>query len=182
RRHTRFSRDGVQTCALPISNTSTLDVDEIASVTQRPQDVIGMHFFSPANVMRLLENVRGKQTADDVIATVMNLSRRIGKIGVLVGVCDGFVGNRMLHQRTREAMFLVEEGARPEQVDKVLYDFGFPMGPFAMADMAGLDVGYRVRQERRKAGKVEPRESLWIDRIVEMGRHGQKTGAGIYRY
>ena len=168
--------------AILASNTSTLDVDEIASVTQRPQDVIGMHFFSPANVMRLLENVRGKKTANDVIATVMNLSRRIGKIGALVGVCDGFVGNRMLHQRTREAMFLVEEGARPEQIDKVLYDFGFPMGPFAMADMAGLDVGYKVREERRKAGKVEKRDSRWIDQIVEMGRHGQKTGAGIYRY
>ena len=168
--------------AILATNTSTLNVDEIASATKRPQDVIGMHFFSPANVMRLLENVRGKQTANDVIATVMNLSRRIGKIGALVGVCDGFVGNRMLHQRTREAMFLVEEGARPEQIDKVLYDFGFPMGPFAMADMAGLDVGYKVRQERRKAGKIEPRESLWIDRIVEMGRHGQKTNAGIYRY
>jgi len=168
--------------AILATNTSTLDVDEIASVTQRPQDVIGMHFFSPANVMRLLENVRGRKTADDVIATVMNLSRRIGKIGVLVGVCDGFVGNRMLHQRTREAMFLVEEGARPEQIDKVLYDFGFPMGPFAMADMAGLDVGYKVREERRKAGKVEKRDSRWIDQIVEMGRHGQKTGAGIYRY
>ena len=168
--------------AILATNTSTLDVDEIASVTQRPQDVIGMHFFSPANVMRLLENVRGRKTADDVIATVMNLSRRIGKIGALVGVCDGFVGNRMLHQRTREAMFLVEEGAKPEQIDKVLYDFGFPMGPFAMADMAGLDVGYKVREERRKAGKVELRDSRWIDQIVEMGRHGQKTGAGIYRY
>ncbi|MCC6295273.1 MAG: enoyl-CoA hydratase/isomerase family protein [Pseudomonadales bacterium] len=168
--------------AILATNTSTLDVDEIASVTQRPQDVIGMHFFSPANVMRLLENVRGRKTADDVIATVMTLSRRIGKIGVLVGVCDGFVGNRMLHQRTREAMFLVEEGARPEQIDKVLYDFGFPMGPFAMADMAGLDVGYKVREERRKAGKVEKRDSRWIDQIVEMGRHGQKTGAGIDRY
>jgi 3-hydroxyacyl-CoA dehydrogenase len=168
--------------AILATNTSTLDVDEIASVTGRPQDVIGMHFFSPANVMRLLENVRGKATADDVIATVMDLSRRIGKVGVLVGVCDGFVGNRMLHQRNREAMFLVEEGARPEQVDKVLYDFGFPMGPFAMSDMAGLDVGYKVREERRKAGKVEPRESRWIDEIVELGRHGQKTGAGIYRY
>ena len=168
--------------AILATNTSTLNVDEIASATKRPQDVIGMHFFSPANVMRLLENVRGKQTANDVIATVMNLSRRIGKIGALVGVCDGFVGNRMLHQRTREAMFLVEEGARPEQIDKVLYDFGFPMGPFAMADMAGLDVGYKVREERRKAGKIEPRESLWIDKIVEMGRHGQKTNAGIYRY
>jgi len=168
--------------AILATNTSTLDVNEIAGVTQRPQDVIGMHFFSPANVMRLLENVRGEKTADDVIATVMNLSSRIGKIGVLVGVCDGFVGNRMLHQRTRESAFLVEEGATPEQVDKVLFDFGFPMGPFAMADMAGLDVGYKVREERRKAGKVEKRDSLWIDRVVEMGRHGQKTRAGIYQY
>ncbi len=174
-----------QTCkpgAILATNTSTLNVDEIAGVTRRPQDVIGMHFFSPANVMRLLENVRGKKTADDVIATVMKLSTRIGKIGVLVGVCDGFVGNRMLHQRTRESAFLVEEGATPEQVDKVLFDFGFPMGPFAMADMAGLDVGYKVREERRKAGKVEKRDSLWIDKLVEMGRHGQKTRAGIYQY
>ena len=168
--------------AILATNTSTLDVDEIASATQRPQDVIGMHFFSPANVMRLLENVRGAKTADDVIATVMSLSKRIGKIGALVGVCDGFVGNRMLHQRTRESAFLVEEGATPEQIDKVLFDFGFPMGPFAMADMAGLDVGYKVREERRKAGKVEQRDSVWIDKIVEMGRHGQKTNAGVYKY
>lgn len=168
--------------AILATNTSTLDVNEIASATQRPQDVIGMHFFSPANVMRLLENVRGEDTADDVIATVMSLSKRIGKIGALVGVCNGFVGNRMLHARTRESAFLVEEGAKPEQVDKVLFDFGFPMGPFAMADMAGLDVGYKVREERRKAGKVEQRDSVWIDKIVEMGRHGQKTGAGIYQY
>lgn len=164
------------------TNTSTLDVDEIASVTGRPQDVIGMHFFSPANVMRLLENVRGELTADDVIATVMSFSKRIGKIGAMVGVCDGFVGNRMLHQRTRESAYLVEEGASPEQVDKVLFDFGFPMGAFTMADMAGLDVGYKVREERRKAGKVEKRDSVWIDKIVEMGRHGQKTNAGVYKY
>ncbi len=168
--------------AILATNTSTLDVDEIASVTQRPQDVIGMHFFSPANVMRLLENVRGEKTADDVIATVMSLSKRIGKIGALVGVCDGFVGNRMLHARTRESAFLVEEGATPEQIDKVLFDYGFPMGPFTMADMAGLDVGYKVREERRKAGKIEQRDSVWIDKIVEMGRHGQKTNAGIYLY
>jgi 3-hydroxyacyl-CoA dehydrogenase len=168
--------------AILATNTSTLDVDEIAGVTERPQDVIGMHFFSPANVMRLLENVRGAKTADDVIATVMSFSKRIGKIGVMVGVCDGFVGNRMLHQRTRESAFLVEEGASPEQVDKVLFDFGFPMGAFAMADMAGLDVGYKVREERRKAGKIEKRDSVWIDKIVEMGRHGQKTNAGVYKY
>lgn len=168
--------------AILATNTSTLDVDEIASVTGRPQDVIGMHFFSPANVMRLLENVRGEKTADEVINTVMKFSKTLGKIGALVGVCDGFVGNRMLHARTRESAFLVEEGATPEQVDKVLYDYGFPMGPFTMADMAGLDVGYKVRQERRKAGKTEKRDSVWIDKIVEMGRHGQKTGAGIYKY
>ncbi len=168
--------------AILATNTSTLDVDEIANVTSRPQDVIGMHFFSPANVMRLLENVRGAKTADDVIATVMSFSKRIGKIGAMVGVCDGFVGNRMLHQRTRESAYLVEEGASPEQVDKVLFDFGFPMGAFTMADMAGLDVGYKVREERRKAGKVEKRDSVWIDKIVEMGRHGQKTNAGVYKY
>ena len=168
--------------AILATNTSTLDVDEIAGVTGRPQGVIGMHFFSPANVMRLLENVRGEKTADDVIATVMSLSKRIGKIGAMVGVCDGFVGNRMLHQRTRESAYLVEEGASPEQVDKVLFDFGFPMGAFTMADMAGLDVGYKVREERRKAGKVEKRDSVWIDKIVELGRHGQKTNAGVYRY
>jgi len=168
--------------AILATNTSTLDVDEIASVTGRPEDVIGMHFFSPANVMRLLENVRGEKTADDVIATVMSFSKRIGKIGAMVGVCDGFVGNRMLHQRTRESAYLVEEGASPEQVDKVLFDFGFPMGAFTMADMAGLDVGYKVREERRKAGKVEKRDSVWIDKIVEMGRHGQKTNAGVYKY
>ncbi|MBL4782477.1 MAG: enoyl-CoA hydratase/isomerase family protein [Porticoccaceae bacterium] len=168
--------------AILASNTSTLDVDEIANVTSRPQDVIGMHFFSPANVMRLLENVRGELTADDVIATVMSFSKRIGKIGAMVGVCDGFVGNRMLHQRTRESAYLVEEGASPEQVDKILFDFGFPMGAFTMADMAGLDVGYKVREERRKAGKVEKRDSVWIDKIVELGRHGQKTNAGVYKY
>ncbi|RLA38806.1 MAG: 3-hydroxyacyl-CoA dehydrogenase, partial [Gammaproteobacteria bacterium] len=168
--------------AILATNTSTLDVDEIAGVTGRPQDVIGMHFFSPANVMRLLENVRGEKTADDVIATVMSFSKRIGKIGAMVGVCDGFVGNRMLHQRTRESAYLVEEGASPEQVDKVLFDFGFPMGAFTMADMAGLDVGYKVREERRKAGKVEKRDSVWIDKIVELGRHGQKTNAGVYKY
>jgi 3-hydroxyacyl-CoA dehydrogenase len=168
--------------AILATNTSTLDVDEIAGVTGRPEDVIGMHFFSPANVMRLLENVRGEKTADDVIATVMSFSKRIGKIGAMVGVCDGFVGNRMLHQRTRESAYLVEEGASPEQVDKVLFDFGFPMGAFTMADMAGLDVGYKVREERRKAGKIEKRDSVWIDKIVEMGRYGQKTNAGVYKY
>ncbi|HYW02796.1 MAG TPA: 3-hydroxyacyl-CoA dehydrogenase NAD-binding domain-containing protein [Gammaproteobacteria bacterium] len=168
--------------AVLATNTSTLNVNEIAAATSRPQDVMGMHFFSPANVMKLLENVRGGNTADDVVATVMSISRRIGKVGVCVGVCDGFVGNRMLHKRGREANFLVEEGALPQQVDKVLFDFGMPMGPFAMSDLAGLDVGYRIRQAKRREGHVEPRDSTWLDKIVEMGRYGQKTGAGVYRY
>ncbi len=168
--------------AILATNTSTLDVNEIASATKRPQDVMGMHFFSPANVMKLLENVRGDRTADDVVATVMALSKKIGKVGVLVGVCDGFVGNRMLAPRGREAAFLVEEGALPQQVDKVLYDFGFPMGPFAMADLAGLDVGYRIRKAREATRDPNLRDSTWLDKIVEMDRLGQKTGAGVYRY
>jgi 3-hydroxyacyl-CoA dehydrogenase len=168
--------------AILATNTSTLDVDAIAEATSRPQDVCGMHFFSPANIMRLLENVRGEKTSDDVIATIMDVARRIGKVGVLVGVCYGFVGNRMLHQRGREAMALVEEGAAPEQVDAVLKGFGFPMGHFAMSDLAGVDVGWRIRQERRKAGAPDAIAPNWLDRIAELGRYGQKTGAGIYRY
>ncbi|EXL10528.1 3-hydroxyacyl-CoA dehydrogenase NAD-binding domain-containing protein [Aquamicrobium defluvii] len=168
--------------AILATNTSTLDVDAIAEATSRPQDVCGMHFFSPANIMRLLENVRGAKTSDDVIATIMDVARRIGKVGVLVGVCYGFVGNRMLHQRGREAMALVEEGAAPEQVDAVLKNFGFPMGHFAMSDLAGVDVGWRIRQERRKAGAPDAIAPNWLDRIAELGRYGQKTGAGIYRY
>lgn len=166
--------------AILASNTSTLDIDEIASSTQRPQDVVGMHFFSPANVMKLLENVRGEKTADDVKATVMALAKRIKKVGVLVGNCHGFVGNRMLHQRGAEAVSLVNEGASPQQVDKVLTDLGFPMGQFAMSDLAGLDVGYRIRQERRKAGENIPES--WTDKLAEQNRLGQKTQAGIYRY
>jgi 3-hydroxyacyl-CoA dehydrogenase len=157
------------------TNTSTLDVDEIAAATARPESVIGMHFFSPANVMRLLEVVRGAKTAKTVIATAMTAGRRIGKVPVLVGVCDGFVGNRMLYQRGREAEKLVLEGALPHQVDKVLYDFGFPMGPFAMGDLAGLDVGWRIR-------KAKGRKSPVADKLCEMGRFGQKTGAGYYKY
>jgi len=174
-----------ETCkqgAILATNTSTLDVDEIAASTGRPQDVMGMHFFSPANVMKLLENVRGNKTADDVVATVMDISKRIGKVPVCVGVCYGFVGNRMLHQRGREANALVEEGATPWQVDKVIYDFGFPMGPFAMGDLAGLDVGYRIRQEQAKAGNPEAQKPNWTDRLVEQNRLGQKTGAGVYKY
>jgi len=166
--------------AILASNTSTLSIDEIASATKRPQDVVGMHFFSPANVMRLLENVRGEKTADDVLATVMALARRINKVGVLVGNCDGFVGNRMLHQRGAEAVALVNEGATPAQVDKVLTDLGFPMGQFAMSDLAGIDIGYSIREERRKAGEDVP--PSWMDDLAKQGRLGQKTGAGVYRY
>jgi 3-hydroxyacyl-CoA dehydrogenase len=161
--------------AVLASNTSTLDVDEIASATKRPDDVIGMHFFSPANVMRLLEVVRGKKSAKDVIATAMGVGRRIAKVPVLVGVCYGFVGNRMLHQRGREAENLILEGALPHEVDKVLTDFGFPMGPFAMGDLAGLDVGWRIRKGKGVKSAV-------ADRICELGRFGQKTGAGYFRY
>lgn len=168
--------------AILATNTSTLNIDEIAAATSRPQDVCGMHFFSPANVMKLLENVRAAKTADDVAATIMAVGKRIKKVSALVGVCYGFVGNRMLHQRGREAVALVDEGASPEQVDKVLTDFGFPMGQFAMGDLAGIDVGWRIRKERRAAGDPDVGPENWVDRLAEQGRFGQKTGAGIYRY
>jgi len=161
--------------AVLATNTSTLDVNEIAGATKRPESVIGTHFFSPANVMRLLENVRGAKSSKTTVATVMALGRRIGKVPVLVGVCYGFVGNRMLHQRGIQADKLVLEGALPHQVDKVLTDFGFPMGPFAMGDLAGLDVGWRIRKGRGVKAPV-------ADRICELGRFGQKTGAGYFRY
>ena len=161
--------------AVLATNTSTLDVNAIAGATARPESVVGMHFFSPANVMRLLEVVRGAKTSKAAIATAMAVGRRIGKVPVLVGVCDGFVGNRMLHARGREAEKLILEGALPDQVDKVLYDFGFPMGPFAMGDLAGLDVGWRIRKGKGVTSPV-------ADRLCEMGRFGQKTGAGYYRY
>ncbi len=161
--------------AILATNTSTLDVNEIASATRRPESVIGTHFFSPANVMKLLENVRGAKSSKTAIATVMSVGRRINKVPVLVGVCYGFVGNRMLHQRGQQAERLILEGALPHQVDKVLYDFGFPMGPFAMGDLAGLDVGWRIRKGRGVRSEV-------ADRICEMGRFGQKTGAGYYKY
>ena len=168
--------------AILATNTSTLDVDRIASFTGRPEDVMGMHFFSPANVMKLLENVRGEKTSDEVIATVMDLSRRIGKVGVLVRVCHGFVGNRMLHRRQAEAVQLVNEGASPQQVDKVLFDLGFPMGPFAMSDLAGMDVGYRIREELRKEDPANGPARNWTDELVEAGRLGQKTQAGVFDY
>ncbi len=159
--------------AILATNTSYLNVDEIASVTKRPDSVIGLHFFSPANVMRLLEIVRGEKTSKNVIATCMQLARKIGKIGVLVGVCHGFVGNRMLAQRQREAQKLILEGAMPWDVDRVLYDFGMPMGPFAMSDLAGLDIGW---------SKETSSSSTIREILCEMDRRGQKTGAGYYDY
>ncbi|HLP99645.1 MAG TPA: 3-hydroxyacyl-CoA dehydrogenase NAD-binding domain-containing protein [Candidatus Limnocylindria bacterium] len=168
--------------AILASNTSTLNIDEIASATQRPQAVIGTHFFSPANVMRLLEIVRGKATGKDVIATCMQLSKKIGKVGVLVGNCRGFVGNRMFGPYRREAQFLVEEGASVEAVDGALYDYGMAMGPLATGDLAGLDVGWRIRKEYRHLEKPGVRQPLAEDRLCEMGRYGQKSGAGWYKY
>ncbi len=168
--------------AILATNTSTLDVNEIAAATSRPESVIGTHFFSPANVMRLMENVRGDKTSPKVIASVMALTKALGKVGALVGVCDGFVGNRMLYAYARQANFLLEEGALPQQVDKVIYDFGFPMGPFAMGDLAGLDVGWRIRKGRAATRDPNERYSPLADRICERGRFGQKTGAGWYRY
>jgi 3-hydroxyacyl-CoA dehydrogenase len=168
--------------AILASNTSTLSIDEISSSTSRPEFVIGTHFFSPANVMRLLEIVRGKKTGKAVIATCMQLSKRLGKIGVLVGNCRGFVGNRMFHPYVRESVFLVEEGAGIEAVDKALVEFGMAMGPLAVADLAGLDVGWRVRKEHRHLEKPGIRQAMAADRLCEMGRYGQKTGAGWYKY
>jgi 3-hydroxyacyl-CoA dehydrogenase len=164
------------------SNTSTLNIDEIASATARPEAVIGTHFFSPANVMRLLEIVRGRATSTDVIATCMQLARKLGKVGVLVGNCRGFVGNRLFHPYMREAMFLVEEGAEVEAVDSALYEFGMAMGPLATGDLAGLDVGWRIRQEYKHLEKPGERQPVAADRLYEMGRYGQKTRAGWYRY
>ncbi|MFO7569547.1 MAG: 3-hydroxyacyl-CoA dehydrogenase NAD-binding domain-containing protein [Smithellaceae bacterium] len=168
--------------AILASNTSYLNIDDIAAITKRPQDVMGMHFFSPANVMRLLENVRGAKTTPDVYATAMKVGKTIGKVPVLVGVCDGFVGNRMLAKRTRECGFMLEEGALPWQIDKVIYDFGFPMGPYAMGDMAGLDVGWRNRKAKFNALTEREKKCNILDKICEMGRFGQKTGAGFYKY
>jgi 3-hydroxyacyl-CoA dehydrogenase len=164
------------------SNTSTLSVDDIAAVTSRPEFVIGTHFFSPANVMRLLEIVRGKATSKEVIATCTQLAKRIGKIGVLVGNCRSFVGNRMFHPYVRESVFLVEEGASVQEVDSALHDFGMAMGPLAVGDLAGLDVGWRIRKEYRHLEKPGIRQAFAGDNLCEMGRFGQKTGAGWYKY
>ena len=168
--------------AILASNTSTLNIDEIASVTSRPQFVIGTHFFSPANVMRLLEIVRGTATSKEVMATCMQLSKALGKIGVLVGNCRGFVGNRMFHHYVRESVFLVEEGAAVAEVDSALTDFGMAMGPLAVGDLAGLDVGWRIRKEYRHLEKPGVRQAFAGDQLCEMGRYGQKTGAGWYKY
>jgi 3-hydroxyacyl-CoA dehydrogenase len=165
------------------TNTSTLSIDEIASATARPQMVIGHHFFSPANVMKLLEIVRGAATSKEVIATSMALAKKLGKVGVLAGNCKGFIGNRMIHCYAREAVFLVEEGAAPEAVDAALYEFGMAMGPLAMGDLAGLDVGWRIRQEFKHLEKPGVRKAMMIpDLLCEMGRYGQKTGKGWYLY
>ena len=168
--------------AILASNTSTLDIDEIASATLRPDAVIGTHFFSPANMMRLLEIVRGKASSKEVIATCMQLSKKLGKVGVLVGNCRGFVGNRMFGPYRREAQFLVEEGASIEAVDQALHDFGMAMGPMATGDLAGLDVGWRIRKEYRHLEKPGVRQPFAEDRLCELGRYGQKTGAGWYKY
>lgn len=168
--------------AILATNTSTLDVNEIASVTQRPEQVIGLHFFSPANVMQLLEVVRAGKTSQEVVATSMSLAKKIKKIPVCVGVCDGFVGNRMIHTYLREAEYLIEEGALPQQVDHAIESFGFAMGPFRMCDLAGLDIGWAIRKRRKSEGLVSKRYVSIPDQLCERGWFGQKTGGGYYTY
>jgi 3-hydroxyacyl-CoA dehydrogenase len=167
----QFAKPG----AVLASNTSYLDINEIASVTKRPQDVLGMHFFSPANVMKLCEIVRAEKTAPDVLLTAVNVAKRIAKVPAVVGVCDGFVGNRMLAQRGKQGEKLLYDGALPQQIDGVVTKFGLPMGPFAMGDLAGLDIGWRSRQDRGIKSPIG-------DALYEAGRHGQKTGKGYYKY
>jgi len=167
--------------AILASNTSTLDVNQIAACTQRPQDVVGLHFFSPANVMQLLEVVRGEKTAPDVLATVMALAKTIRKTAVVSGVCDGFIGNRMVEQYLRQAGFLLDEGCSPQQVDKAIEAFGMAMGPFRMSDLAGNDIGWAIRK-RRAIENPGMRYSPTADAVCDMGRFGQKTGAGWYDY
>ena len=168
--------------AILATNTSTLDVNEIASVTKRPEQVIGLHFFSPANVMQLLEVVRADKTSKEVVATSMSLAKKIKKIPVCVGVCDGFVGNRMIHTYLREAEYLIEEGALPQQVDNAIESFGFAMGPFRMCDLAGLDIGWAIRKRRKSEGLVSKRYVSIPDQLCERGWFGQKTGGGYYTY
>ncbi|AOI57741.1 3-hydroxyacyl-CoA dehydrogenase NAD-binding domain-containing protein [Burkholderia diffusa] len=167
--------------AILASNTSTLEIDKIAAFTKRPQDVVGMHFFSPANVMKLLEVVRGAQTAKDVLATVMAVAKKIRKTAVVSGVCDGFIGNRMIEQYIRQALFMLEEGALPAQVDRAIEKFGFAMGPFRMSDLAGNDIGWAIRK-RRYVEQPDLHYSKIADRLCEQGRFGQKTGGGWYDY
>ncbi|HJV85198.1 MAG TPA: 3-hydroxyacyl-CoA dehydrogenase NAD-binding domain-containing protein [Noviherbaspirillum sp.] len=167
--------------AILASNTSTLDVNRIASFTKRPQDVVGMHFFSPANVMRLLEVVRGEKTGKDVLATVMQLAKKIKKVAVVSGVCDGFIGNRMLKYYRNQANELLDEGASPQQIDRALENWGMAMGPFRMGDLAGLDIGWSIRK-RLYAENPNMKRSVIADQLCELGRFGQKTGKGWYRY
>jgi 3-hydroxyacyl-CoA dehydrogenase len=174
----RLARPG----AILATNTSALDVDAIAAVTKRPQDVIGLHFFSPAHVMRLLEIVRGIKTDASVLATVIALAKRVGKVGVTVGVCDGFCANRMLYPYLRQVDCLMEEGALPQDIDRVLTGFGLAMGPCAMLDMAGQDVAWFVRQRQLKNWPANMRYSRLADLLYERGRLGSKSGAGWYRY
>jgi 3-hydroxyacyl-CoA dehydrogenase len=166
------------------SNSSTLDIDEFAGASGRPDRVLGHHFFSPAHVMKLLEIVRGRATSKETIATSLKLAKQLGKVGVVVGNCFGFVANRMLAYYMREAYLLLEEGGHAAQIDKALTDFGMPMGPFAMQDVAGIDVSARIRQYLKSIGKTraEGPQSEVMDRLYEMGRYGQKTGFGWYRY
>jgi 3-hydroxyacyl-CoA dehydrogenase len=167
--------------AILASNTSTLDLDRIAAFTSRPQDVIGLHFFSPANVMKLLEIVRGAETGKDVLATALSLSKKLKKTGVVSGVCDGFIGNRMVEQYIRQAGFLLDEGALPQQVDRAIEQFGFAMGPFRMGDLAGNDIGWYIRK-RRAVEMPDVAYSKTADLLCEEGRFGQKTGGGWYDY
>jgi len=166
------------------SNSSTLDIDQFANASGRPSQVLGHHYFSPANVMKLLEIVRGRETSKQAIATSLKLAKKLGKVGVVVGNCFGFVANRMLAYYMREAYLLLEEGASVEQIDRVLTDFGLPVGPYGMQDIAGIDVGARIRQYLKSIGKsrAEGPQSAIPDRLFEMGRYGQKTGAGWYKY
>jgi len=168
--------------AILATNTSYQNIDQIAAATQRPQDVIGLHFFSPANIMKLLEIVRADKTADDVIATAMQLAKTIGKVPVLARVCDGFIGNRMFSEYSREAQLCLIEGSTPEQIDTVMQDFGMAMGPIAVGDLAGIDIGYKVREVLSDEQKGNPASYCIADALVEMGRLGQKTGAGYYKY
>ena len=167
--------------AILASNTSTLDMNKIASFTKRPQDVVGMHFFSPANVMKLLEVVRAEKTGKDVLATVMAVGKKIKKTAVVSGVCDGFIGNRMVEQYGRQGGFLLDEGCTPEQVDKAIEKFGFAMGPFRMGDLAGNDIGWAIRK-RRVVEKPDMKYSKTADLLCEKGRFGQKVGMGWYDY